>query len=122
MTAVQAEIERLQRNFIERGLREAVQTAGEGLGIDLTPARRRKLDALDATGLYALEEVAQQLHATGRALILCGAREQPAELMHQAEFEEIVGHENICDNVQHALARAEEVFEKLDDCFVGHAK
>ena len=32
-----------------------------------------------------------------RTLILCGAREQPAKLIYQAEFEEIVGRENICD-------------------------
>jgi hypothetical protein len=47
-------------------------------------------------------------------LILCGAREQPAQLIHQAEFEEVVGRENICANVQEALARAEAVFEKIE--------
>jgi len=75
--------------------------------------RLRNMTALDATGLYALEEVAKQLHATKRTLILCGAREQPAQLIHQGEFEEVVGPENICDNVQQALQRAEEVFEHL---------
>ena len=75
--------------------------------------RLRNMTAIDATGLFALEEVAKQLHATGRTLLLCGAREQPAQLMHQAEFEEVVGRENICANVQEALARAEEVFEKI---------
>jgi hypothetical protein len=34
--------------------------------------------------------------------------------MHQAEFEEVVGKQNICDNVQEALRRAEEVFEGLE--------
>ena len=76
--------------------------------------RLRNMTAMDATGLYALEEVAKQLHASGRTLILCGAREQPAELMHQAEFEEVVGKENICANVNAALARAEEVFERIN--------
>src|SRR5690348_547487 len=52
--------------------------------------RLRNMTALDATGLYALEEVAKQLHASKRTLILCGAREQPAQLIHQAEFEEVV--------------------------------
>ena len=33
--------------------------------------------------------------------------------MHQAEFEDVVGNENICDNVQEALRRAEEVYEDL---------
>jgi sulfate permease, SulP family len=73
--------------------------------------RLRNMTAIDATGLYALEEVARQLHATGRTLILCGAREQPAEVIDQAEFEEVVGRENMCANVQEALQRAEDVFE-----------
>src|SRR5437763_2303550 len=76
--------------------------------------RLRNMTALDATGLFALEEVARHLHATKRTLILCGAREQPARLIHQAEFEDVVGAENICDNVQEALRRAEEVFERLE--------
>jgi SulP family sulfate permease len=76
--------------------------------------RLRNMTAIDATGLFALEEIAKQLHATKRTLILCGAREQPAQLIHQAEFEEVVGRENICANVQEALRRAEEVFEKIE--------
>src|ERR1700694_3594137 len=67
--------------------------------------RLRNMTALDATGLFALEEVAKQLHASKRTLILCGAREQPSQLIHQAEFAEVVGEENICDNVQEALRR-----------------
>jgi len=80
--------------------------------------RLRNMTALDGTGLFALEEVAKQLHNSKRTLILCGAREQPARLIHQAEFEEVIGAENICDNVQHALRRAEEVYEGLDAKFV----
>jgi len=76
--------------------------------------RLRNMTALDATGLFALEEVTRSLHKTGRTLILCGARQQPAQLIHQAEFEEIVGAENICENVQVALERAEDVFEQLE--------
>jgi len=80
--------------------------------------RLRNMTALDATGLFALEEVAKQLHASKRTLILCGAREQPSRLIHQAEFAEVVGEENICDNVQEALRRAEEVHEGLEAKFV----
>jgi SulP family sulfate permease len=76
--------------------------------------RLRNMTALDATGLSALEEVAKQLHLTRRTLILCGAREQPSRLIHQAEFEDVVGPENVCENVQEALRRAEEVYEKLE--------
>ena len=81
--------------------------------------RLRNMTALDATGLFALEEVVRELHASKRVLILCGAREQPAKLIRQAEFEEVIGKENICDNVQEALRRAEEVFEKLESKAAG---
>ena len=76
--------------------------------------RLRNMTALDATGLFALEEVARNLQKSGRTLILCGAREQPAQLIHQAEFEDVVGAENICENVQVALQRAEDIFEQLE--------
>ena len=76
--------------------------------------RLRNMTAIDATGLFALEEVARELHATKRTLILCGAREQPAKLIRQAEFEDVIGHENICENVQEALRRAEDVFERME--------
>jgi len=76
--------------------------------------RLRNMTALDATGMYAIEEVARQLHANKRTLILCGAREQPAKIIHQAEFQDLIGAENICENIQEALRRAEEVFERTE--------
>ena len=84
--------------------------------------RLRNMTALDATGLFALEEVAQTLHASGRALILCGAREQPLELIQQSELPQLIGPENICDNVQEAIQRAEEIFEKLTPAAKGAAQ
>jgi sulfate permease, SulP family len=76
--------------------------------------RLRNMTALDATGLYAIEEVARTLQATGRTLIVCGAREQPAKLLHEAEFEDVIGKDNICENVQDAVRQAQDVFEKLE--------
>ncbi len=76
--------------------------------------RLRNMTALDATGLFAIEEAARALQATGRTLILCGAREQPAKLLHEAEVEELIGKNNICDNVQEAVRRAQDVFERLE--------
>ncbi|MFQ3593300.1 MAG: sodium-independent anion transporter, partial [Gemmataceae bacterium] len=72
----------------------------------------RNMTALDATGLLALEELADRLHASGRHLILCGARPQPAKLMCQAEFEKHVGRDNICPDVETALQRAKVVYEE----------
>src|SRR5579863_4378452 len=84
--------------------------------------RLRNMTAIDATGLFALEEVARELHASKRTLILCGAREQPAQLIRQAEFEDVIGRENICEHVQEALRRAEDVFEGLENKAVAGAK
>jgi SulP family sulfate permease len=75
--------------------------------------RLRNMTALDATGLQALDEFADIVHATGRGLIFCGALPQPARLMKRAEFEQHVGAENICPNVTAALARAERLFHEL---------
>ena len=80
--------------------------------------RLRNMTAIDATGLHALEVFSDRLRKTGRTLLVCGAREQPAKLIHQAEFEAVVGAENICDNVQEALQRAEDVYEGLEAKFV----
>jgi SulP family sulfate permease len=77
--------------------------------------RLRNMTAIDATGLHALERLADQVHATGRGLILCGAREQPQRLMQQSEFEQHVGAENICPNVTEALARAQALYAEIGD-------
>jgi SulP family sulfate permease len=75
--------------------------------------RLRNMTALDATGLFALEEAARTLKASGRELILCGARQQPLKMIQQTEFEEIIGAENICDNVEDAIGRAAAIFENI---------
>jgi SulP family sulfate permease len=68
--------------------------------------RLRNMTAIDSTGLQALQRLADEVHRSGRSLVLCGAREQPARLMRQAEFEQHVGAENICRHVTDALQRA----------------
>jgi SulP family sulfate permease len=75
--------------------------------------RLRNMTAIDSTGLLALEQFADQVHRSGRGLILCGAPEQPARLMKQAQFEQHVGRENICENIGNALARASELYLEM---------
>lgn len=74
--------------------------------------RLRNMTAIDATGLGALRDLADTLHASGRSLLLCGAREQPSALMRQAEFERHVGRENICASITEALDRAAEIYSQ----------
>jgi sulfate permease, SulP family len=71
--------------------------------------RLRNMTAIDSTGLGALQRLAAEVRASGRTLLLCGAREQPARLMAQASFAQHVGEENICPHVSAAIERARAV-------------
>ena len=71
--------------------------------------RVRNMTAIDATGLHALEIFSDRLRKTGRTLLICGAREQPARMLKQAEFMRHLGKENILPNVEAALNRAREM-------------
>jgi SulP family sulfate permease len=72
------------------------------------------MTAIDATGLHALEVFSAKLRKTGRTLLICGAREQPARMLDQAEFVRLIGQENILPNVGAALVRAKEIHDGFD--------
>ena len=73
--------------------------------------RLRNMTAIDATGIHAIETFAKRLHESGRALLLCGAMQQPSKLLSGPRFLDCVGRENIMPNVQAALDRAKEVHD-----------
>jgi SulP family sulfate permease len=72
--------------------------------------RLRNMTALDATGLRAIEDVVDTLHRSGRDVLLCGARFQPAELIARADFHRHVGDANICRTIGDALERAKLLY------------
>jgi SulP family sulfate permease len=73
--------------------------------------RLRNMTAIDATGLHELEKLADLLRATGRTLLLCGARSQPDQLLKQSDFLQFLGQENMLPHVEAALSRAREIHE-----------
>ncbi len=75
--------------------------------------RLRNMTAIDATGLNALENLADKLHASGRHLVMCGIRDQPANLMARAEFHQHIGDENIQPTLEAAVRRAREILGSL---------
>ena len=77
--------------------------------------RLRNMTALDATGLHAIEQLARRLHVSGRTLVLCGAREQPARFLAHADFVQRVGAENIVPHVRAALDRARQINREQDE-------
>jgi SulP family sulfate permease len=91
--------------------------------VDSLPAvvilRLRNMTAIDATGLHELERLTDRLRATGRTLLLCGARSQPEQLLKQSPFLRYLGEENMLPHVEAALSRAREIHEgRAPDPFV----
>lgn len=68
--------------------------------------RLRNMTAIDATGLHAIENLADAMQNTGRTLLLCGMRDQPAAMMRRAEFNAHLGSENILPTFHAAVVRA----------------
>jgi SulP family sulfate permease len=94
----------------------ATEKLGEATAnLDVLPSvvilRLRNMTAIDATGLHELEKLTDRLRATGRTLLLCGARSQPEELLRKSAFLQQVGEENMLPHVEAALARAREIYE-----------
>jgi SulP family sulfate permease len=71
--------------------------------------RLRNMTAIDATGLHAIEHLAGVLRASGRTLLLCGMRDQPARMMKRAAFHEQIGDANMLASVGDALERARQL-------------
>ena len=80
--------------------------------------RLRNMTALDATGLYALEQLHKRLQKAGKTLLLCGAREQPALLISRSNLPKHLGEQNILPHIEAALARARQVL--ADFSGMGH--
>jgi sulfate permease, SulP family len=76
--------------------------------------RLRNMTAIDGTGLHALERFADALRASGRTLLLCGMRDQPARMMERAAFHRNIGDDNMVSSVQAALTRARLLLKSAD--------
>jgi len=76
---------------------------------EIVVLRLRNMTALDATGIHALEQFSERLHKAGKTLLLCGARDQPSQLLSRSDFLKHLGPENILPNVQAAIDRAESL-------------
>lgn len=71
--------------------------------------RMRKVLAMDATGLNALEDLHEKLQRKGSHLLLSGPHTQPYMMMEQAGFIDQLGRDNVCPHIEAALERAREI-------------
>ena len=76
---------------------------------DVLILRMRKVLAIDATGLNALEDLHERLLARGKHLVLSGPHTQPLFMMDKAGFLDRLGKENVCANIELALDRSRQI-------------
>ncbi len=68
--------------------------------------RMRRVPAIDATGLHALEEFYKKCRAQSTTLVLSGVHAQPLQAFLSVGFDKTVGMENMFGNIDNALNRA----------------
>jgi SulP family sulfate permease len=76
---------------------------------DVLILRVRKVLAMDATGLQALEDLLVKLRSKGKHLILSAPHTQPLMVMEKAGFLDRIGRENVCPHIDAALDRARNI-------------
>ena len=84
---------------------------------DLQPVvvlRMRYMTAIDATGLYAIEQFHKTVHESGRTLLICGLRGQPKRFIITSKLPRVMGARNILPNIRSALHRAELIHDQFD--------
>jgi SulP family sulfate permease len=95
------------------GAADKLETSLERAGglPDVLILRMRDVLALDATGLESLEDLLEKLRKHKKELILCGPHSQPMFALTRAGLIDKIGLENVCGDMDHALARAREILE-----------
>lgn len=71
--------------------------------------RMRKVTFIDATGLHNLEIFINASKKEGRVVILSGVHDNVEKSLIKAGIVDLVGKENVCNNIHLALQRAAEV-------------
>jgi len=71
--------------------------------------RVRKVPAIDATGLHALNIILEKFHRCGAQIILSAVQPQPMKVLLNSGFIDKIGLANLCPNIDHSLARAAKI-------------
>lgn len=71
--------------------------------------RMNSVPALDSTALNALTELYDKCTQKKITIILSHVNQQPMNVMEKSGFAQKIGMENICDNIDAAIARAEQL-------------
>lgn len=64
---------------------------------------------IDATGLNVMSDFARRCRHEKIPLVLSGVRPQPFRQFNKYGISEEVGSENVCENIDRALVRVDEI-------------
>jgi SulP family sulfate permease len=79
---------------------------------DILVLRMRRVHAMDATGLNALEDLVERLRKHGKTVIISGAKAQPRSVIEKSGLVQVIGPGNFCPHVTAALERAGELIAR----------
>ena len=71
--------------------------------------RMRKVPFIDSTGLHNLENMCLMSKKEGITVVLSGVNEKVEAVLNRNGFPQLLGKENICNHIDLALARANEI-------------
>lgn len=73
--------------------------------------RMRKVPFIDSTGIHNLTNLCKMSQKENIRIILSGVNDKVHNTLAKSGFYELIGEENICSNINLALARAKEIVE-----------
>ena len=71
--------------------------------------RMRSVPAIDATGIHSFESIIKACRQKNITLIMSHVNNQPMKVLKKSGMYKDIGKENICENIDKALARAAEI-------------
>lgn len=71
--------------------------------------RMRKVPFVDSTGIHNLTNLCHMSQREGIIIVLSGVNPRVHETLEKAGFYELLGKDNICSNINEALAKAREI-------------
>ena len=71
--------------------------------------RMRKVPFIDSTGMHNLENMCLMSQKEGITVVLSGVNEKVEAVLRRNNFHKLLGEENICNHIDLALARANEL-------------
>lgn len=71
--------------------------------------RMRNVPFIDATAVNRLKEFHQKLKSKGTVIIISGANQQVKEELIKSKLDSLIGKNNILDNINQAIERAEQI-------------